>query len=197
MNLQYIRDRVLPLLVFYSIFIIYIKILPIDVETQPFIVYILALIGLFLYSEDSKNSYTQYFIYIQILVLIIYGAIDKLNTTHAFDILSIFKYTVGPVVYLYFVRAFDTIIKIVNIQRIIVFFFVLGCFLFFDIPVITNLLRNIQTMIVARGMIDLSGARGISILTPEPSYVAFYLLVLMFFFDLQHTALKKKYFSIY
>lgn len=164
---------------FVLCFFIYLKKLPIDVETQPFILFFLGLIVVFF--RKLKLSFTDQFLLLHIITLTLYFVVQfALKQT---GLVAYFTYLVGPIVYLSFKNRIQ-IISLKNIKQITLLFVVLATVILFKIPFLYDSIKWFYSLFISRpGWIEGDGIRGFSLIAPEPSYFAFPAVLLLFLID--------------
>ena len=165
-------------LLFISLFLIYFKVLPINVETQPILTIFISIIILF-------NNYRDYFsrqikiykdevgLLFIFLILLIYTLFQFLFWDEVV-VIDCIKYLIGIILYLSIRRRFV-------IARKVLYLLVIALV---SIGILNLLLPDLYSLIVGafipRTLDSVrDGIRGINILTPEPSYFATFELIIL------------------
>jgi hypothetical protein len=168
-----IRAKVLSLTVF-SIFLMYLKILPIPVETQPFIFVFLSFISLYVLKDDlCKLSRDRFYCVVLLLVLTIY-LLPSLMLYGAEAVVDYVKYIISPLCYLCISKG----LKYVRIQYFhLISFIILIYIVFFYFG--GEAFQSIIKMFMERLHFGAKAA----ILSPEPSYFAFFAMLILAYLD--------------
>lgn len=178
----YIKVTKIINLIFFLCFFIYLKKLPIDIETQPFVIFFLAL-SLLIFNKVYIRK-RDVFLIIHIIVLSIYLVFQiYLKKT---GVISYFTYLVGPVTYLVFLNRFQFISEKI-VKGIILLYAFTALILLFQIPGLYFILKEFYELFIPRsGWIDGSDIRGITLFAPEPSYFAFTSVFFLVALDVLH-----------
>lgn len=161
-----------------SIFSIYIPLLPLSSETQPILPLLFSLI-IILLNIRKVNLYIKYdvaLVYLLIGIISIYFFTSLLKigySEHPF--INYIKYLIGPFIYLAIRNNIDDI-SFKNVRNIILFLFIVSILVHF------KLFQNIHSLIIKRSQTSFAGHR-INILTNEPSYFAFFFVLLLGLLD--------------
>ncbi|WP_148639212.1 hypothetical protein [Aquimarina longa] len=100
-------------------------------------------------------------------------------------ILEYITFLIGPLVYLVFLNRVHTI-SVLLIKWIIIVFLFLTIIILFRIPGFYDILNWLTQVFISRSQEHTSSSiRGVSLLTPEPSYFAFPLILLLSIIDLK------------
>lgn len=166
--------------IFALCFLIYVKKLPIEIETQPFILFFLGII--FILINTIKVDFLDLLLLCFVFILTTYFIIQFLiNGT---GLVAYATYLVGPLVYLVFKNNIHYIsIRTVKIFTIIFSF--LAITILFKIPIIYDVVYWFYSAFISRpDWIDGGGARGFTLLAPEPSYFSFFTVLILTIFDI-------------
>ncbi len=165
-------------LLFISLFLVYFRFLPLNVETQPILSFIISISILITnyrdyFSREIKLFLDEIFLLFIIVILFIYTLLQFLFW-HEIVVLDCIKYLIGIVFYLSIRRRFIVSRKIV---------FLVVCSLTI-VGIFNLLLPDIYSLIfgpiIPRTLDSVrDGIRGINILTPEPSYFASFELIIL------------------
>ena len=162
---------------FVSFFAIFFQFIPIGLETQPLLPLIGSLVLLFSGYDLAPHIVKKDLVvlYILLLVLLLYAFGSILFYKSPQPIIEFVKYLIGPILFLAmrisnFQISFGVLKKVVYIFL----FFALLNFLF---PSLYILLFKFFIPRFEDSIAD--GARGINILTPEPSYFSIFQLILL------------------
>ncbi len=181
--------RVVNILFFLS-FCIYVKKLPLTIETQPFIIFSV-LLGIIAFIK-LKISKKDYFLIAHLFTLALYILFQLLFFKTG--IIAFITYTVGPIVYLFFLNRIQNI-SVLLVKCVILLFTILAFILFFKIPILSDIYLYFHKIFISREILqDNSGLRGLTLFAPEPSYFAFSAILLLAILDLKmpnNKALKK------
>ncbi len=169
-------------IIFFLCFFIYLKKLQIDVETQPFIIFFLALC-LILFNKVYIRK-KDVFLILHILVLSIYLVFQIYFKRTG--VIPYFTYLVGPVTYLVFLNRFQFVSEKV-VKGIILIYAFTTVILLLKIPGLYYLLTEFYELFISRsGWMDGSDIRGITLFAPEPSYFAFASVFFLVALDVLH-----------
>ncbi len=175
-----IKESKIINLLFLLCFFIYLKKLPINIETQPFFIFIISL-ALVLYTSKKVDKIDLWLVgYLIILSSYLLLQLILFQT----GIIAFFTYLVGPLIYIVLKNKLHLVSeKLVKI--IIVLFAALTLVILFKIPLLYGLLSGFYELFVPRsGWMDGSDIRGITLLAPEPSYFAFPAVLLLVALDI-------------
>jgi len=191
-----LRNKALYSFLFFSLFMIYFKVLPLNVETQPVLTILISLLILIrgyrdYFSKQIKLYLDELGLLFLVVVLLIYTLFQYIFFAEIVFI-DFVKYLIGILLYLSIRRGFTIDIK--------VFYAVVIClsgigFLNFLFPDIYSLVLGSFIPRTLDSVRD--GLRGINILTPEPSYFAAFELILLNIIESQldhsHNNIQNKY----
>jgi hypothetical protein len=171
-----IKRSTLNELLFISFFLIFIRILPISVETQPIISFLVSCV--FFVSVSKKNDFIKtdvFFVFLLGIILISYTCYQILFLADYNSIIELFKYAIGPIIFLA-IRSNKYSISFDFFKKLIIGISILA--------LISLLLPNIYSIIfgnlIPRFVENIgSDVRGIVVLTPEPSYFAVFQIILL------------------
>ncbi|MCT7520532.1 hypothetical protein [Aliarcobacter cryaerophilus] len=162
----------------FSIFTIYISLLPISAETQPILPLALSILILFnnfyFRNQISKDIIIAISL---ILVLTVYYIFGKFGFGDG-SLITYLKYIVGPLIYIS-IRNNILHLNYKFVSFIVFIFFILFILLHF------NLFQNIQGLIIERSLHSFDIGR-FSLLTNEPSYFAYFLIIILVYVDLSY-----------
>lgn len=161
---------------FFSFFLIFLKLIPIGIETQPLIALIFALLILMHGEHDfTLIKRDVFFVYILMFFIVLYFFITLLFNHWFSAFVDLLKYLVGPLIYLA-LRRFPHKVSIKTVTLVVLILSSVALFILF-LPSVAHL---VFYFIVSRSE-NLSGNdfRGISILTPEPSYFSVFEIILL------------------
>jgi len=172
------KSSILFNLLFISLFLIYFKVLPLNVETQPIISIFLSILILFrsyrdYFSKQIKLYRDELGLLFLVLILLIYTLFQYLFWKEVV-LVDCIKYLFGIVLYLSIRRRFEVKSKVIYL--VVIFLVGIG-FLNLLLPDLYNLVFG---KFIPRTLDSVrDGLRGINILTPEPSYFAAFELVIL------------------
>ena len=190
------RSNILYGLLFISLFLIYFKVLPLNVETQPILTIFLSILILIrgyrdYFSNQIKLYWDELGLIFLVVILLIYPLFQYLFWNEMV-VLDCIKYLIGIFLYLSIRRRFAINHKLIYL--IVVFLVGIG---------LMNLVFPELYDLVFGGFIPRTlesvrdGVRGINILTPEPSYFAAFELIILNLIESQldesNTDPRKKY----
>lgn len=165
-------------LLFISLFLIYFKVLPINVETQPILTIFMSIIILFknyrdYFSHQIKLYKDEIGLLFIVLILLIYTLFQFLFWDEVV-VIDCIKYLIGIILYLSIRRRFVVTRKVLYLVVIALV----------SIGFLNLLLPDLYSLIVGafipRTLDSIrDGIRGINILTPEPSYFAAFELIIL------------------
>ncbi len=174
-----IKIAIIANLVFVLAFFIYIKKVPLNIETQPIIIFFLSLV--FLFSTKIKLTKSTVLVWLHIALISIYAILQFLFFRTG--IISYFTFLIGPVVYLLMVDKAKKI-SLLLIKAVTVFFLFWALVVQFQIPSLIEAVNLVNKIFIGRAEnMGVSGLRGVTLLTPEPSYFAFPLILLIYLVD--------------
>lgn len=167
-------------LFFLGLFFVYLPLVPIDQETQPFLA-LLPVIAYFLLAAVRGNArevpVAVLYVLVLMLIIVFRLVLDAVNGLGAVGIVWAIKYLVGPVAFVYAVqldkRPSDTLlVSILMANLLLLMLLTLG-----------------PTAAVMQPLMDMffgrySGGdqfRGISLFSPEPSYAVNYIMLFFLF----------------
>lgn len=161
---------------FFSFFLIFLRVIPVSIETQP----VFSVLFSFLILSQGKIDFQfiktdVLFTWILVLVLGIYSIYTLMAFKEFSAIVDLVKYLVGPIIYLA-IRRFDFKVSIKTL-KIVVSILLATTIVTLFLPQLSKFLFS---FLISRSE-NLSGDdyRGISILTPEPSYFSAFVVMLM------------------
>ena len=161
---------------FFSFFLIFLKLIPIGIETQPLIALIFALLIL----VHGKYDFTLikrdvFFVYVLIFIILVYFFYTLLYHHWFSAFVDLLKYLVGPLIYLA-LRRYPHKVSIKTITIVVVMLSSVALF----ILLLPSVAQMVFYFIISRAE-NISGNefRGISILTPEPSYFSVFEIILL------------------
>ena len=162
------------------VFFLYVKKLPIDIETQPFILFFTSII-LILFTKINISK-TDYWLVFYVLVLTMYFVVQFIIKQTG--LIAYLTFLVGPLAYLVFknkVHLFSGKL----IKWIIVIYATVAVIIFFKIPLFYEIVKFFYSFFIPRsGWMDGSEIRGITLFAPEPSYFAFFSVLLLACLDI-------------
>jgi hypothetical protein len=163
-------------LLFISFFTIFFHLIPIGVETQPFLSVIIALL-LFFSSNDSGFIFKKDVVFLYFLIFVLFAySFYQLTFYYSFiPVLEFFKYLIGPIIFLALRKS--TFVISYKIFKIIVYIL-----LFFGLLnlILPSMYEFVFGNIIPRFKGNAPGGiRGITILTPEPSYFVVFQIILL------------------
>ena len=157
-------------LILLGVFTIYIHILPINVETFPVVLSLIVLCTVIL-SFVKRENYCLYrdelAALLLLFIILAYGIITILVDGIS-AIIEVFKYLLGPLFYLFF-RRMRPVIEYKPIRNTLVFLFILTLAVISGISPVIEIIKIFIPRFEA-----ILNFRGISVLTPEPSYFSFF-----------------------
>lgn len=163
-------------LLFISFFTIFFHLIPIGVETQPHFTLVIAVI-LIVFGQKlrSELSVDVKILYLLIFILFSYTVFQIISNFSFSIIVEFLKYLIGPILYLA-LRKNNFVISFKVYKRLIYFLAFLAI-LNLMLPTIYEFLFG---NFIPRFSGNLPGGiRGITILTPEPSYFAIFQIILL------------------
>lgn len=183
---------------FISFFLIFLHFIPIGVETQPHISLILALV-IFFSSIKSYNYVKKdiIFLYLLLVVIFIYALLQIIYQYSLSPLLELTKYFIGPIVYIA-IRYSNFSISYKVFRNTLYSLIFLG----FINLIFPSIYEFIFGIIIPRfSGNQVGGVRGITILTPEPSYFVIFQIILLITIEKQlsykHiTVAERKYLNI-
>lgn len=183
----YIKESKIINLIFLLSFFIYLKKLPIPIETQPFIIFFLSV--LFLMVQKVTITTRDAFLVFHIIMLSIYLLFQIIiNKT---GLISYFTYLVGPAVYLTFLNNPKLISERI-VKSIVLLYAIITIILLLKLPIAYYLVQKFYELFIPRpGWMDGSNMRGVTLFAPEPSYFAFPSVLLLVALDILHLNGKK------
>ena len=160
-------------LLYFSVFFIHFNLTPLSVETQPILPLLFAGILLFF---KIKITHDMRLMLVFILVLSCYNFIDVLLGSNYMNIIFYLKYLIGPFLYLIFRN---------NSQYLSKSFFnyFLYFLLIFSLLLYLNEIQYLQNIFVPGSDRSFAVDRH-SLFVPEPSYFAFFFILLLIFNEL-------------
>lgn len=180
-NSTYLNISVIINLLFLLSFLIYVKKTPLETETQPIFIFFISII--FVFFVKLKLTKKDLFLVLHITVLTLYIIYQML--VYRTGIVDYITYLIGPLTYFVFLNRINNI-SILLLRRIIIFFFIITIVSLFKIPVLNDILVGFSEIFIGRtGWGEGSSFRGVSLLTPEPSYFAFFLILLISLLDIK------------
>lgn len=189
----YINISFIINLLFMLSFLIYVKKTPLETETQPFFIFLITTTLIFFIK--LKLTKRDIFLVLHLVVLTLYIIYQILF--YRTGIVDYLTYLIGPITYLVFLNRINSI-SVLLLKRIIIFFLILTIVSLFKMPVLNDILVGFSEIFIGRtGWGEGSGFRGVSLLTPEPSYFAFFLILLMSLIDIKIKNENPKSFKIY
>ncbi len=175
-------------LLFISFFTIFFHLIPIGVETQPHFTLFFALI-LMVFGQKMRSTLSGdvKILYLLILILFSYTVFQTISSFSFTIIIEFLKYLIGPILYLA-IRKNSFCISFKVYKKLIYFLTFLA--------ILNLLLPTIYEFIFGNFIPRFSGnlpggIRGITILTPEPSYFAIFQIILLIILEkhFAHTGL--------
>ncbi|KOR31927.1 hypothetical protein TI05_10485 [Achromatium sp. WMS3] len=163
-----------------SIFTIHISFIPIAAETQPILPLGISLVVLFFLNKfyvQNRVSKDILYSWLLVAILSIYFIIGKFGFGDG-SIITYIKYIIGPLIYIA-IRKSILNINYKYIIGIVGAFFTLYLLLQFDI------FQNIHALLISRSYNTFEIGR-MSLLTPEPSYFAHFLILILIYIDLSY-----------
>jgi hypothetical protein len=173
-------------LLFISFFLIFFHLIPINVETQPHLSFIFALL-LFVTAKSTNYKFKKdiLFLYLLLSILLAYTCLQFLLEFSFNPILEFIKYLIGPIIYLAIRNNYITI----NFKIFRLVIFSLSFFALLNL-ITPNIYEFFFGRIIPRFSGNIAGGiRGITILTPEPSYFAIFQIILLIIIEKQLTNL--------
>lgn len=167
---------------YISIFFMYFRIIPIDIETQPIVLLIMIPISFifFIKFKKIKIKKQHLLLFFHLIISVIYILIGSF--TNNINILSAIKFLIGPISYLIVLKN----IKYINykcVKTIIILLFVIFLLQFTNFPILSNIIRYIYDIFFIRWNSNFSLSRGLGVLVPEPSYFAYFSILLLYSLD--------------
>jgi hypothetical protein len=190
------KSNILYDLLYISLFLIYFKVLPLNVETQPILTVILSLVILIRRYKDYFSNQIKIYpdelgLIFLVIILLIYTLFQYLFWSEVV-VIDFIKYFIGIFLFLAIRRHFKVNLKVFYL--VVIFLVVIG---------ITNLVTPELYNLILGGFIPRTldsiqdGLRGINILTPEPSYFAAFELIILNVIesqlDIENIDSRKKY----
>lgn len=169
------KAKTMSFFIVLSIIFMYINFFGFQVETIPLLLFFTLLfntIVLFSSNELITVNKADYDMIFFIFILIVFG-IFNIFINGLTSIISLGKYLFGPLCYFMF-KKYYTYFNKRSFSILIFFIFILTILIIFKIP----LIRSILEMVISRLDFN-SGFRGISVLTPEPSYFALFSMLFL------------------
>lgn len=169
---------------YLSIIFMYFNFFSSDIgETQPIIIILFTIPCLFYYLRSKKNLKKDRLLLISIFITIMYFLIQCFQNTLSRDaILLLFKMIIGPITYICILKYCNYLeqksVKIAIIILSIIFFIVV-----FKIPIFYSIIEYVYTLFFNRGSLSGNNMRGLNVLTPEPSYFAYFSILLLYSID--------------
>jgi hypothetical protein len=165
---------------FFSFFIIFIRIVPIGIETQPLLSFVYAILLIctyFMYLDKSEYLNIKKDVLCVVLLLVVllfYTVAQAVIYLDTQAIVEFAKYLIGPVIYIALRHEFSIKFKVL---KIIVYSLMGLALLNLFLPSVYNLIFGI---FIPRSVDSVAGGiRGITILTPEPSYFSVFQIILL------------------
>lgn len=163
-------------LLFISFFTIFFHLIPFGVETQPHFTLFFSIISLFFFNNERwKLPSDVVLLFSLIFILFVYTVFQLISDFSFSIVIEFIKYLLGPVLYLalrntYFSISFKLFYRLIFV---LVLFAILNLILptFYDF-IFGNIIPRFSGNIPG-------GIRGITILTPEPSYFAIFQIILL------------------
>ena len=180
-NLKFNRQRIDELFII-GVILMYIPILPIDVETQPLLCLLAVTIGTY-YVHLNKYVVKPSSIIALLLVFIILGGLVHSIGISSFAIVESAKYLVGPIIYI-LMRDNLKYYQLATLKNTTIVLLIIAILTAFNFGPISKLLANAISHIIERSTIGgIDGMRGISLISNEPSYAAGQLIFLLLITD--------------
>lgn len=183
---------------FLSFFLIFFHFIPIGVETQPHISLILAL-AIFFTSTKSYNYVKKdiFFLCLLLAIIFVYAFLQIVNHFSISPILELTKYFIGPIIY-FAIRFSNFSISYKIFRNIVYSLFFLGFINLFFPSIYEFVFGNFIPRFSGN---EVAGVRGITILTPEPSYFVIFQIILLITIEKQLsykniTVAERKYLNI-
>lgn len=176
-------NKILFELSFIGIFFMYFNLIPISGEAQPIIVFIAMIFSSIIFLLKKYKicmTLDLLLICIHILIVIIYFVIHLIIGGKNF--IEFFRIIIGPLMYITILNKVEYI-NYSHIKKIV--YFILSIFIiqFFKIPFFIRFLEKLFNILMPRNSIYGVGTRGLTILTPEPSYFAYFAMLLLYSLD--------------
>lgn len=174
--------KTIPTLIFLSVIFMYINFIGINVETLPIFLFLVYILFITTESIEVKKLFiNKKDIDILLLIFIIlgYGVVNFIIGGLS-SLISTGKYLLGPLCYFMF-RKYTITLPKKTYFFILFFVFLLTVSVLMNIGIVISILQKTIARLNLRG-----GFRGISVITPEPSYFAFYsmlFIVLLEFYE--------------
>lgn len=183
----YVRESKIINLIFLLCFFIYLKKLPISIETQPFIIFFLSIFYLMVKKITVTTKDVLLVLHLILLsVYVLFQIIIKKN-----GLIDYFTYLVGPAVYFVFLNNSKLISEKI-VKWVVILYATVAIVLLLKIPIAYALVQNFYELFIPRpGWIDGSEIRGVTLFAPEPSYFAFPSVLLLVALDILHLNGKK------
>ena len=171
-----IRRSELSSLLFLSFFLIFIRILPINVETQPVLSLFVAAILIAGFSKKSDLLKKDVlFVFFLALILIVYTCLQIFFNSDYQAIVELFKYLIGPVIF-FSIRSNRYSISFSVLKKVIIALSVIAAVSL----LLPGLYSAFFKLFIPRFAENMgSDVRGIVVLTPEPSYFAVFQIILL------------------
>lgn len=185
-----IDSKIIYNIAFFSIIFMYIRIIPVNIETQP--VFVVILIPIFIAINKMKVSIKSEdrFLIVYLIITFIYFIVASLLGVES-TIIHYFKLILGPLAYLLILKNVD-LLEIRTLKSMTILLFIISFIYFFHIPIIYDFINSIINLLLNRYTANYIGARGMSILTPEPSYFVYFAMLLLYSFDFIESKLNLK-----
>lgn len=161
---------------YFSFFLIFLKIIPVGIETQPLIAFIFALMILMNGDHDfSIIKRDVFFVYILMFFIVVYFFFTLIYHHWFSAFIDLLKYLIGPIIYLA-LRRYNHKISLKTVTTVVIMLSSIALF----ILLLPSVAQMVFYFIVSRSE-NISGNdfRGISILTPEPSYFSVFEIILL------------------
>lgn len=169
---------------FFSFFLIFLRVVPVSIETQPVFSLLFSLLIISQGGINLKVIKTDVlFTWILILVLVFYSIYTLMFFKNFSVFIDLAKYLVGPIIYIA-IRKFEYEVSIRTLKTVIIILAATALTTLF----LPQLSRVLFGFLISRSE-NMSGDdyRGISILTPEPSYFSVFVIILMAEIEKKHT----------
>lgn len=171
-----IKRSELNSLLFISFFLIFIRILPISVETQPVLSLFVATISIVGFAKGTDFLKKDViFVIALVLILIIYTFLQIFFNSDYQAIVELFKYLIGPVIF-FSIRSNKYSISFSILKKVVIAISIIAAVSLF-LPSVYAILFKYFIPRFAENMG--SDVRGIVVLTPEPSYFAVFQIILL------------------
>lgn len=167
---------------YVSLFFMYFKLIPIDIETQPIFLIICMCLIIATYVRYKKIVLckSEIPLYLTIIILFIYFLFDCFMGKP--DLLSFFKLLLGPCAYILILKNVEYL-HYKSIKYIVYLLFIVFVIQVTNMPILSSIINSIYNMFFDRWNDNIASTRGLGVLVPEPSYFVYFAMLLLYSLD--------------